>query len=120
MKSRLSVATAVAVVLGTAAEVRAEVPDQVAGIVNYKRLNAKLAAGGTLSTEALRDLKAMMDEPRTLIRSLVRSFAHGVDEAHAAPYLKRIGLEHPHTPKEMILQHLLVMELEDHGYLRSL
>jgi acyl-CoA hydrolase len=68
----------------------------------------------------LRDLKAMMDEPRTLIRSLVRSFAHGVDEAHAAPYLKRIGLEHPHTPKEMILQHLLVMELEDHGYLRSL
>jgi acyl-CoA hydrolase len=68
----------------------------------------------------LRDLKAMMDEPRTLIRSLVRAFAHGVDETHAAPYLKRIGLEHPHTPKEVILQHLLAMELEEHGYLRSL
>jgi len=68
----------------------------------------------------LRDLKAMMDEPRTLIRSLVRAFAHGVDEAHAAPYLRRIGLEHPHTPKEVILQHLLVMELEEHGYLRAL
>jgi uncharacterized protein (TIGR01244 family) len=59
MKSRLPVATAVAVVLGTAANVRAEVPDQVAGVVNYRRLNAKLAAGGTLSPEALRDLKAM-------------------------------------------------------------
>jgi acyl-CoA hydrolase len=68
---------------------------------------------------SLREIKAMMDEPRTLIRSLIRSFTHGVDEAHAAPYLQRIGLDHPHTPKEVILRHLLLLELEEHGYLKA-
>ena len=68
---------------------------------------------------SLREIKALMDEPRTLIRSLIRAFTHGIDEAHAAPYLQRIGLDHPHTPKEVILQHLLLLELEEHGYLKA-
>ncbi len=68
----------------------------------------------------LREIKALMEEPRTLIRSLIRAFTHDVDEVQAAPYLRRIGLEHPHTPKEVVLQHLLLLELEEHGYLRSL
>jgi len=69
---------------------------------------------------SLRDLKALMDEPRTLIRKLIRSFTHGVDETEAAHYLERLALEHPHSAKEMILQHLLLLELEEHGYLRPL
>jgi len=69
---------------------------------------------------SLRDLKALMDEPRTLIRKLIRSFVHGVNEAEAAHYLERIALEHPHSAKEVILQHLLLLELEEHGYLRPL
>ncbi len=69
---------------------------------------------------SLRDLKATMDEPRTLIRKLIRSFVHGVDEAEAMPYLERIALAHPHTAREVILQHLLVLELEELGYLRPL
>ena len=43
-----------------------------------------------------------------------------IDEAQAAPYLERIGLAHPHTPKELILKHLLLLELEEHGYLKAL
>ena len=69
---------------------------------------------------SLRDLKALMDEPRTLIRKLIRSFVHDVDEAEAAPYLERIALAHPHSAKEVVLQHLLLLELEEHGYLRPL
>jgi hypothetical protein len=61
----------------------------------------------------------VMDDPKTLVRSLVRAFTHGVDEAQAAPYLRRLGLEHPHTPKDVVVQHLLLLELEDHGYLRG-
>ena len=67
----------------------------------------------------LREIKALMDEPRTLIRSLIRAFTHDVDEVQAAPYLERIGLDHPHTPKEVVLQHLLLLELEEHGYLKT-
>jgi hypothetical protein len=66
----------------------------------------------------LREIKAMMDEPRTLIRSVIKAFIHGVDEERAAPFLQRIGLEHPHTPREILVQHLLLLELEEHGYLK--
>ena len=69
---------------------------------------------------SLREMKRLMEEPRSLLRSLIRAFTHEVDEAQAAPYLERIGLAHPHTPKEVILQHLLLLELEEHGYLKAL
>ena len=68
--------------------------------------------------QSLREIKALMNEPTSLIRALVRSFAHGVDAAEAAPYLERIGLDHPDTPRDLILQHLLLLELEEHGHLR--
>jgi len=69
---------------------------------------------------SLREIKAMMDEPRSLLRSLIRAFTHNVHEEHASRYLERIGLAHPHTPKDLIVQHLLLLELEEHGYLRPL
>jgi hypothetical protein len=69
---------------------------------------------------SLREMKRLMEEPRSLLRSLIRSFTHDVDEAQAAPYLERIGLAHPHTPKDLILKHLLLLELEQNGYLKPL
>ncbi|MCK6553695.1 acetyl-CoA hydrolase [Candidatus Binatia bacterium] len=68
----------------------------------------------------LKNVKAMMDEPRTLIRQLIRSFTHEVHEEEAGRYLQRIALEHPQTAKEVILQHLLLLELEERGHLRPL
>ena len=69
---------------------------------------------------SLREIKALMDEPASLLRALIRSVMHGADEERAAPYLKRIGLAHPNSPKELILKHLLLLELEDGGHLRPL
>ena len=69
---------------------------------------------------SLRELKALMDEPRHLIRKLIRAFVQDVDEAEAAPYLERIALAHPQSAKEVIMKHLLLLELEDLGYLRPL
>lgn len=69
---------------------------------------------------SLRDIKTLMDEPASLVRALIRSIMHNVDEDRAAPYLERIGLAHPNTPKELVLKHLLLLELEDGGHLRPL
>lgn len=68
---------------------------------------------------SLREMKRLMEEPRSLLRSLIRAFGQDVDEAQAAPYLERIGLAHPNTPKELILKHLLLLELEEQGYLKG-
>jgi hypothetical protein len=108
---------------------RGNLPERVQGEIQRWRSDGYFPAFplGTDFTDeevalakTLREIKAMMDEPRTLIRSLVRAFTHDVDDARAAPYLRRIGLDHPHTPKEVILKHLLLLELEEHGYLRGL
>jgi hypothetical protein len=34
--------------------------------------------------------------------------------------LERIGLAHPDTPKDKLLQHLLLLELEERGLLRPM
>jgi hypothetical protein len=68
----------------------------------------------------LKDLKARMEDPKTLLRTLVRSFVHDTNEREAAPYLERLGLEHPNTAKEVVMRHLLLLELEENGYLRPL
>jgi hypothetical protein len=68
----------------------------------------------------LREIKAMMDEPGEVIKSIIKSVIHKVDLEAAEPYLERIGLLHPDSSKELLLQQLLLMELEEHGYLKPL
>ena len=70
--------------------------------------------------KSLKDIKALMDNPGKLIRAIVRSFVHDVDEEGAQHYLERMQLAHPHTAKETLIQHLLLLELEENGYLRSI
>jgi len=71
-------------------------------------------------SNSLRELKKDMSSPVSLLSSAVRSLLHDANDIEAAPYLKRIGLEHPNTPKELLLQHLLLLELEELGYLKPL
>lgn len=40
-------------------------------------------------------------------------------QALRAGTLPSNALEHPHTPKAIVLQHLLLLELEEQGYLRA-
>lgn len=68
----------------------------------------------------LRDIKAMMDNPRALLRAVIKSFTTEIDDEEARPYLERIGLLHPDTAREKLLQHLLLLELEEHGVLRAM
>ncbi|PCJ47313.1 MAG: acetyl-CoA hydrolase [Moraxellaceae bacterium] len=69
--------------------------------------------------KSLRGIKAIMDEPKSMIKAVLRSFMQKVDEKEAEVYLERIGLANPDTAKDVILQNLLLLELEDNGYLKS-
>lgn len=101
MKSRLyAVASAFLLGLGTVVGVRAEVPEQVVGIVNYKRLHQGLAVGGTPSPEALRELKAMGF--KTIID--LRTEDEGTAQEKAA--VEQLGLRYvlvPVTPTTLSL-----------------
>ncbi|OUR86792.1 hypothetical protein A9Q81_27830 [Gammaproteobacteria bacterium 42_54_T18] len=70
--------------------------------------------------KSLRGIKATMEDPKSMIKAVLRSFIRKVDEKEAEPYLERIGLAYPNTAKETLLQHLLLLELEENGYLKSL
>jgi len=70
--------------------------------------------------KSLKDIKALMERPKEMIRALIRSFVHKVDAKEAHPFLERLSLEHPDTPWDKILQHLLLLELEENGYLKPM
>ncbi len=70
--------------------------------------------------DSLRDLKARTEHPLDLLRMLFRAITHDVDEEQAKPWLERLQLAHPDSPKELVLQQLLLQELEDRGYLRPM
>ncbi len=69
---------------------------------------------------SLRDVKALLDNPMSALKSTIKSILHDANDDEAKPYLQRIGLEHPDTPKELLLQQLLLLELEENGYLKAL
>jgi acyl-CoA hydrolase len=69
---------------------------------------------------SLREVKALQEDPASLVAATIRSLLHDRDDEAAAPFLERIGLDHPGTAKELILQQLLLLELEDNGYLKPL
>jgi len=70
--------------------------------------------------KSLKDIKALMSKPRAMLKAVIRSYALKVDETEAKPFLDRLSLSHPDSTKEKILQHLLLLELEENGYLKSM
>lgn len=70
--------------------------------------------------KSLKDMKAKMESPKHLVKALIKAFTHNVDEHSAQHFLERMQLNHPRTTKENIIQHLLLVELEENGYLKPL
>ncbi len=68
---------------------------------------------------SLREVKALTEEPREFVYTMLRALLHRADEHKAQPYLERLGLEHPHSSKEFLIQQLLLLELEEKGYLKA-
>ena len=70
--------------------------------------------------KSLKDIKALMSNPRSMVKAVIRSFVHKVDAEEAKPFLERLSLTHPDSTKDKILQHLLLIELEENGYLKPM
>lgn len=68
--------------------------------------------------ESLRDIRSLSGEPRRFLSTLFRALLHREDMKAAKPYLERIELEHPRTPRDFLLQQLLLLELEERGFLK--
>ncbi|QFU76017.1 acetyl-CoA hydrolase [Halioglobus maricola] len=67
---------------------------------------------------SLRKIKALSEEPTHFVSSAFKALLHHGDEDAARPLLERVHLDHPETPKEFLLQQLLMMELEERGLLK--
>ncbi len=70
--------------------------------------------------KSLKDIKALMERPKEMIRAVIRSFMHKVDAHEAQSFLERLSLTHPETTRDKVLQHLLLLELEENGYLKPM
>lgn len=69
---------------------------------------------------SLKEIKSLMAKPRSMLKAVIRSYMLKVDESEAKPFLERLNLSHPNSTKDKILQHLLLLELEENGYLKSM
>ena len=67
---------------------------------------------------SLRRIKSLSEEPTHFIAAAFRALLHHGDEEAARPFLERIQLEHPETTRDFLIQHLLMMELEERGALK--
>jgi acyl-CoA hydrolase len=70
-----------------------------------------------LST-SLRAVKALSDEPAHFIAATFKALLHKADPHAAKPFLERIQLEHPESTKDFVIQQLLLLELEERGFLK--
>lgn len=108
---------------------RANYPEKLAAILGEGRKQGLFPAfplGSDFTSEeialgkSLKDIKSLMSNPRSMVKAVIRSFVHKVDAEEAKPFLERLSLSHPDSTKDKILQHLLLLELEENGYLKPM
>jgi len=93
-------------------------PFRQAGLLPQYPFGTELTDQEIALAESLRKIKALSEEPAHFVRSIFRALLHREDEHAAKPYLERIHLEHPGTPRDFIVQQLLLLELEERGLLK--
>ena len=67
---------------------------------------------------SLRKIKALSEEPANFLGRTVRALLHKDDMEKARPFLERLHLEHPETPRDFLIQQLLLLDLEERGLLK--
>jgi len=89
------------------------------GLIPDYPFGTDLTAEELTLAASLRHIKALIkEEPTHLLASAFRALVHRVDEEAARPFLERIRLEHPGTPRDFLIQQLLLLELEQRGALK--
>ncbi|MEM9529744.1 MAG: acetyl-CoA hydrolase/transferase C-terminal domain-containing protein [Pseudomonadota bacterium] len=93
-------------------------PAQKSGLLPRYPLGTDLTDQEIAMADSLRKIKALSDEPGHFIAATFKALLHHPDEEAARPFLERLHLDHPETPKEFIVQQLLLLELEERGFLK--
>jgi len=68
---------------------------------------------------SLRRVKAMAENPRSLIKAAFKALIYNTDTEAAKPFLERIDLEHPGTSKDFLIKQLVLLDLEERGMLKA-
>ncbi|MGB1141779.1 MAG: acetyl-CoA hydrolase/transferase C-terminal domain-containing protein, partial [Halioglobus sp.] len=106
---------------------RNNTPERIAGTLHSARESNLLPDypfGTDLTDEelalaaSLRRIKALSEEPTHFVGRAFRALLHRENEEAARPYLERIHLEHPETPRDFLIQQLLLLDLEERGLLK--
>jgi acyl-CoA hydrolase len=68
---------------------------------------------------SLRRVKVLTEQPSQLIKAVFRALLHNFDHDTAQPFLQRIDLEHPDSSRELLVQQLLLLDLEERETLKE-
>lgn len=100
---------------------RALKPHYRAGLLMDYPFGSELTGDEIALGASLRKIRALSEEPAQFIPRVVRALAHRQDESDVAvqQLLERVNLRHPDTPREFLVQQLLLLELEERGVLRA-
>ncbi len=98
---------------------------QVLGAELGKGLLPDYPFGTELTTQeialsaSLRRVKALTEEPTQLLKALFKALISSTDHRDAKPYLERLNLEHPGISKDLLIQQLILLDLEERGVLKG-
>lgn len=93
-------------------------PHMESGLLPSYPFGTELTSDEIALGASLRKIKALSDEPGHFLSSTFKALLNRGNEEAARPFLERVHLDHPETPKDFVIQQLLMMELEERGLLK--
>jgi len=91
---------------------------QKQGLLPDYPFGTELTAQELALAASLRRIEALSEEPGQFLATAFRALLHKTDPQAAKPFLERIQLEHPETTREFLVQHLLLLDLQERGMLK--
>ncbi|MEZ5573256.1 MAG: acetyl-CoA hydrolase/transferase C-terminal domain-containing protein [Halioglobus sp.] len=93
-------------------------PFQSNGLLPNYPFGTELTEQELALAASLHRIKALSEEPGQFLATAFKALLHKADPHAAKPFLERIQLEHPETTKEFLIQHLLLLDLQERGLLK--
>jgi acyl-CoA hydrolase len=93
-------------------------PHQQAGLLPDYPFGTALTDEERALGASLRKIKSLSEEPGQFVAATFKALLHKADPEAARPFLERMQLEHPESTRDFVIQQLLLLELEERGFLK--
>jgi acyl-CoA hydrolase len=93
-------------------------PLQKNGLLPVYPFGTELTEQELALAASLRKIKSLSEEPGHFIAAAFKALLHRADPQAAKPFLERVQLEHPETTRDFLIQQLLLLDLEERGFLK--